>query len=339
MSDWRRRPASVPPAQHETVASWLHRLASVHGLRAADLRAHLGIGQAAPGSVPGLMPRLAAVTGYPPGNLAWALPELRKPGPDWLALRHLAQRACPRCTARHQGGPVRRLFAHHEYLCIRHGYWTGPPDPSRDDPPLPLAAQVPELAAAQRTLDRTRRLHGWEAAFDATVVATSICIELRIRTVHQPLYTRWERRLEVLMPGPYRRALFMAAIFPEVAALAAVLPVALGAGSLPSAARHALRYAEPPGRHDVSDTLSIWARDREAGWGIRPDSAYSHAGHHDDGTARITDGRLTAERQTATRFRRDRRAPFIPSPGLPMPYAHMSGPGPAAAELLAVMPA
>ena len=77
----------------------MHRLTSVHGLRAADLRAHLGIGRAAPGSVPGLMPRLAAVTGYPPGNLAWALPELRKPGPDWLALRHLAQRACPRCTA------------------------------------------------------------------------------------------------------------------------------------------------------------------------------------------------------------------------------------------------
>jgi hypothetical protein len=58
-----------------------------------------------------------------------------------------------------------------------------------------LAAQVPELAAAQRTLDRTQRLHGWETAFDATVVATSICIEPRIGTVHQPLWVRWERRL------------------------------------------------------------------------------------------------------------------------------------------------
>lgn len=58
--------------------------------------------------MPALLPRLAAVTGYPSGNLAWALPELRDPEPDWLALRHLvAQRACPRCTARHQGGPVR----------------------------------------------------------------------------------------------------------------------------------------------------------------------------------------------------------------------------------------
>jgi hypothetical protein len=44
-------------------------------------------------------------------------------------------------------------------------------------------------------------------------------------------------------------------------------------------------------------------------------------GHRYDGTPRISDGRLTAEQQTATRFRRDRRAPLIPSPGPPMPYA------------------
>ena len=117
MSAWRRLPAPVPPAQHETVASWLHRLAAVHGLHADDLRAHLGIGRPNPGGQPGLAARLAAVSGYPPGNLARALPELRVPEPDWLSLRDLAQRACPLCTARHQGGPVRRLFAHHEYLC------------------------------------------------------------------------------------------------------------------------------------------------------------------------------------------------------------------------------
>jgi hypothetical protein len=70
--------------------------------------------------MPGLTERLAAVTSYPAGNLTWALPELWVPEPNWPSLRHLAQRACPRCTARHQGGPVRRLFAHHEYLCTRH---------------------------------------------------------------------------------------------------------------------------------------------------------------------------------------------------------------------------
>ena len=252
MSTWRGLPAPVPPARHETLASWLHRLAAVHGLNTGDLRAYLGIGRAAPeGGMPGLAGRLAAVTGYPAGNLALALPELRVPEPGWLSLRHLAQRACPRCTARHQGGPVRRLFAHHEYLCTRHGYWTGPPDPSRDDPPRPLAAQVPELAAAQRTLGRTRRLHGWAATFDATAAATSICIELRIRTVHQPLWTRWERRLDLLMPGDWRRSLFMAAIFPEVAALAAILAAPPGDGQ-PAQRRTARprlrRTAEPP-RH------------------------------------------------------------------------------------------
>ena len=88
-----------------------------------------------------------------------------------------------------------------------------------------------------------------------------------------------------------------------------------------STAQDALGCAEPPDRHDISDALSIWAAGREAGRFRQPASAYAHAGHHHDGTPRITEGRLTAERQTATRFRRDRRAPFIPSPGPPMPYA------------------
>lgn len=322
MNYWHKLPVPLPPAQDETLASWAHRLAAVHGLRPGDLRAHLGIDRAAPGGTPGLTSRLAAVTGYPAGNLARALPELRVPAPAWPSLRHLAQRACPRCAARHQGAPVRQLFAHHEYLCTRHGYWIGPPDPSRDDPPRPLAAQVPELAAAQRTLERAWRAHGWEATFDATAAATGICIELRIRTVHQPLWARWERRLDLLMPGGYRRSLFMAAIFPEIAALAAALAARPGQDGLLSAARHALGYADPPGRNDISGALASWTANRQAGRFLRPVSAYSHAGHHDDGTPRITEGRRAAERQTAARFRRDRRAPFVPSPGLPLPYGH-----------------
>jgi len=329
MSTWRRLPAPVPPGSNETIASWLNRLASVHGLNTGDLRAHLRIGRSDPGGMPGLAARLAAITGYPPGNLARALPELRAPAPDWPSLRHLAQRACPRCTARHQAGPVRRLFAHHDYLCTRHGYWIGPPDPSRDDPPQPLARQLPELAAAQHALRRTQRLHGWAVTFDATAAATSICLDLRARAVHQPLWARWERRLDLLIPGTYRRSLFMAAIFPEVAALTAVLAAPPGTDHLLSAALHALGYAEPPNRHDISDALSIWTTARQAGRFLRPAYIYTDAGHHYDGTPRITDGRLTAERQTATRFGRDRRAPFIPSPGPPMPYACLADPLPA----------
>ena len=226
MNSSRRLPIPLPPAQHETLASWLHRLAAVHGLNPGDLRRHLRIGPAAgrADETAALACRLAAATGYPARRLAQALPELRVPVPDWRSLRHLVQRACPRSTARYEAGPVRRLFAHHEYLCTRHGYWIGPPDPSRDDPLTPLAARLRGLPAAQHELRRTERRHGWAATFDATAAATGICIDLRFRAVHHPLWMRWEHRLDLIMPAGYRRTMFMAVIFPEVAALAAVLP-------------------------------------------------------------------------------------------------------------------
>ena len=44
MNGWRRLPIPLAPAQHETLASWLHRLATVHGLSSADLRQHLRVG-------------------------------------------------------------------------------------------------------------------------------------------------------------------------------------------------------------------------------------------------------------------------------------------------------
>lgn len=122
------------------------------------------------------------------------------------------------------------------------------------------------------------------------------------------------------MPGDWRRSLFMAAIFPEVAALAAVLAAPPGPDHLLSAVRHALGYAEPPNRHDVG-TPCRSGLPREAGRFPRPASAHTHADHQHDGTPRITEGRLTAARRTATRFRPDRRARLIPSPGPPMPYA------------------
>jgi hypothetical protein len=151
----------------------VHRLATVHGLNTADLRQHLAR-------------RLEAVTGHPPARLARALPELRVPAPDWRCLRHLAQRACPQCAARHPGGPVRQLFAPHEYLCTRHGYLIGPPDPTRDGTPSRLVARLPVLAATQHRLRRAERRHGWAAALDATAEAAGICIDLRFRAVHSP---------------------------------------------------------------------------------------------------------------------------------------------------------
>ena len=58
------------------------------------------------------------------------------------------------------------------------------------------------------------------------------------------------------------------------------------------------------------------------GWPGRTASRrYTATPHHDDGRPFITNAQHTAEKEAATRFRRGRRAPLIPSHGLPMPYA------------------
>ncbi|MEV0806343.1 hypothetical protein [Micromonospora sp. NPDC050200] len=67
------------------------------------------------------------------------------------------------------------------------------------------------------------RRHGWAVTFDTTVSATRICLDLRFSAPHHPPWLRWEQRLDLLMPAGYRRSLFMAAIFPEVTAIAALI--------------------------------------------------------------------------------------------------------------------
>ena len=335
MIGWRRLPIPLAPATHETLASWLHRLTTVHGLPSSDLRQHLRTGPRL-GDVDdphGLARRLAAVTGHPPEGLAWAVPELRVPAPDWRSLRHLAQRACPRCTARHAGGPVRRLFAHHDYLCTRHGHWVGPPDPTRDDLPPRLAVRLPELVAAQHRLRRTARRHGWAATFDATAAATKICVDLRFSAEAHPLWWRWERRLDLAMPTGYQRSVFIAVIFPEVAALAAVLAAtdwrSLATHGYPAdddrlvrTAQHALGCVDPPRRHDLNDALIGWMTTRAASPRLQPAATYPDTHHHHDGTPRITDQYRLAEHLTVVHFQQDRRAPRTHSPAAPMPYAH-----------------
>jgi putative transposase len=92
----------------------------------------------------GLPARIAEITGRTDDHLGLALPELADPGPDWTAWRHQPQPLCPRCDARHDGGPVTRLLPHHRYVCTRHWYWTGPPDagqPPRSAPSSPTSSR------------------------------------------------------------------------------------------------------------------------------------------------------------------------------------------------------
>ena len=167
MTCWRRLPIPVPPARHETVASYLARLANLHGLGPGELWHQVSSPQPGTRRRDVIPDRLAVITGRPAEHLARALPELRHPGPDWQAWRHQPQPGCPRCDARHDGGPVTRLLPHHRYVCTRHRYWTGPPDAGQ--PATPLGPELASIVQAQWRHLRLLRRHGPAATYDAGV--------------------------------------------------------------------------------------------------------------------------------------------------------------------------
>jgi hypothetical protein len=95
-----RLPIAVAPAQQETVASYLARLANLHGLPVRELWEPISIPRPSSRRRDVLADRLAAVTGHHRDHLVRALPELH-PAPGWSALRHQPQPGCTRCDARH----------------------------------------------------------------------------------------------------------------------------------------------------------------------------------------------------------------------------------------------
>ena len=223
-----RLPVAVPPAHGETLASYLARLASLHGLSLHELCAPISTPQ--PGTTKrSIIPdRLATITGRPLSHLAHALPELRDPPPDWAALRHEAQPGCPCCDARHLGGPVTRLLPHHRYVCTRHRYWIGPPDAGQSATPLPVGYD--NIVAAQGAHLRLLHRHGSIAVFDAVLTGFLICTHhLRPHSEDStPTERRWSRRAEALIPQGTEHATFSASrlfavTYPEAVHLAAVI--------------------------------------------------------------------------------------------------------------------
>ena len=206
-----RLPVAVPPARHDALASYLARLASLHGLHPAELWHQVSSPQ--PGTSrraidPG---QLAEITGRPAQHLARALPELRHPGPDWQAWRHQPQPRCPRCDARHDGGPATRLLPHHRYVCTPHRFWIGPPDAGQSATPL-----GPELAGIIQAQWRHLRLlgrYGTAVTYDAVLTGFLICGHL---WTDQPgewpgPRQRWTRRAEILIPPGAESSKFSAA--------------------------------------------------------------------------------------------------------------------------------
>jgi hypothetical protein len=144
------------------------------------------------------------------------------------------------------------------------------------------------------------------------------------------------------MPAGYRRSLFIAAIYPEVCALAAVLAAAdwhtpappsghhldgpsqdgLGVDHIIAAAEQALGGSDTLPQAEISSALLTWCTTRASGPLLGPASTYPETSHRDDGTPRITDMQRQAEQGTANRFDRDRRAPRTHRRAAPLPYAH-----------------
>lgn len=224
-----RLPIPVPPARHETLASYLARLANLHGMAPRELWEPISAPRSGTMRRDVLVDRLAVLTGRAPSHLAGALPELRDPPPDWAAWRHQPQPGCPRCDARHDGGAVTRLLPHHRYACTRHRYWIGPPDAGQ--PTTALGDDLDDVVHAQRRHLRLLRRHGPAMSFDAVLTGFLICGHLwadrpDADTVSWQL--RWEGRTKVLIPVGAEAVTFsasrlFAAVYPEAVTLAAVL--------------------------------------------------------------------------------------------------------------------
>ncbi len=223
-----RLPIAVAPARHETLASYLARLAALHGLHPREVWESVGSPRPGTRGRTVQVDRLAAITGRPAAHLAWALPELRDPAPDWAAWRHQPQPGCARCDGRHDGGPVLRLLPHYRYVCPRHRSWIGPPDYGQ--PSTVLDDDLRDVVRAQRRHLRLVHRHGSAATYDAVLTGFLFCGHFWGDEPHGPVdaWYQWTRRAHRLIPHGSEQREFsasrlFAAVYPEAVNLAALV--------------------------------------------------------------------------------------------------------------------
>lgn len=227
MTRLSRLPIPAAPARQEILASYLTRLASLHGLAPRELWEPISVPRPGGRRRDVIAGRLAAVTGREREHLAAALPELRDPA-NWASLRHQPQVGCPRCDARHAGGPVTRLLPHHRYICTRHRYWIGPPDIAQAG--TALGAELEEIMQAQFRHLRLLRRHGPAATYDAVLTGFLFCAHLWTTQLESDsdAWHHWTRRTETLIPVGAEATMFsasrlFAAVYPEAVSLAALI--------------------------------------------------------------------------------------------------------------------
>lgn len=225
-----RLPITIRPAHQEIALSYFTRLAALHDLPIEDLWQQVSLpkskGNATRRLDAGL---LATVANQPQHRLQRAIIELFDDHTDWLALRHEPQPGCWRCDARHRGGPVLHLFAHHTYVCTRHRIWIGPPD--QHDHPQPSLDALPEVVTAQHRHLRLLRRLGPAATYDAVLTGFLFCVHSWNFTqiaAPEDAWLKWIRRAEVLIPrgtesDTFSTSRLFAVTYPEAVTIAGLV--------------------------------------------------------------------------------------------------------------------
>jgi hypothetical protein len=131
---------------------------------------------------------------------------------------------CPGCRQRRDGAHADARLLTHKTACLRHGYWLYGQGGGQ---PLSLAA-IPEVAAAQRRLDRIASRCGPTAAMRAYEIAGGY-LQYSWRSDYHPLWypallERWQQRVRSTAASPAQSTWQFPgwAVHPECTAIAAV---------------------------------------------------------------------------------------------------------------------
>lgn len=240
----RKIPVVPRPRHGELSGSYLARIARANR---TDLRSFLGLLGCAPSALTSESPdlaimvltvndaafaRLLAYTGLNGEQLIRAIPSLAPrlifpPGePPAIRLSFVKTLAadCPGCRLRRDGAHADTRLLTHKTACLRHGYWLlGQGGGQR----LNLAA-IPEVAAAQRRLERVASRRGPTGAMRAYEIASGY-LQYSWRIDSHPywypeLVERWHRRVCAAGAIPARTTWQLPgwAIHPECTAIATV---------------------------------------------------------------------------------------------------------------------
>jgi hypothetical protein len=233
MPPMRSLPLRPHPVDHETVASYLRRLAEANHLAETSLLNVLHAQQKR-GLTSVNVGLLSAAVMIPERLLRYALPELRnayeratmaKAGRAVELGTDDTRSACHRCmAARGILVPVYRWHRPQDNVCLRHQLWTGP-GAGPADQHLDVS-RLPELAAAQRRhlnlIRHHRRLGaGFSSAFNA---ANLVC---RLWAANNAYGVRRHRRIRTLLgsrtrPSNVPEHVLPAVCYPETVSLASL---------------------------------------------------------------------------------------------------------------------